>query len=217
MIPSRPIIQTGSRMVASNELNSPAGRESDNGSAAWIEGLIPEVYRELRAIAAAIMRDRGRNETLCATELVHDALLRLGKASDLHVGDPSHLVALAARAMHRVLLDRRRARIATKRGGPGRDGSGVALRRVDLSEAAALPSQAPPEALEELAQRIERLEGFAPRPAHAVILRYFGGLGAQEIAEVCNCSKRTVELDLQSAVAWLRSTFADQAEPDDTR
>ena len=53
----------------------------------------------------------------------------------------------------------------------------------------------------------EALEAFtklAPRQAKVVELRYFGGLGEGEIAEVLKTSPRTVRRDWDFAKSWLK-------------
>ena len=52
----------------------------------------------------------------------------------------------------------------------------------------------------------EALEAFstvAPRQAKVVELRYFGGRGEDEIAEILKISSRTVRRDWEFAKCWL--------------
>jgi RNA polymerase sigma factor (TIGR02999 family) len=51
---------------------------------------------------------------------------------------------------------------------------------------------------------LERLAAFDARKAKVVELRYFGGLEAQEIADVLGVSEITVRRDWKMAKAWLR-------------
>jgi RNA polymerase sigma factor (sigma-70 family) len=44
---------------------------------------------------------------------------------------------------------------------------------------------------------------LAPRQARVVEMRYFAGLGTEEIAEVLGTSTRTVDRDWQFARSWL--------------
>src|ERR687897_3374080 len=84
--------------------------------------LLPLVYDELRALAAARMVAEAPGHTLDATALVHEAYLRL--VGDQQFDGRGHFFAAAAEAMRRVLVDHARDRNRLKRGG-GR-------RRVDL-------------------------------------------------------------------------------------
>src|SRR4051812_18300120 len=78
--------------------------------------LLPEVYDELRRLAAAKLAQERPGQTLQATALVHEAWLRLADAS-VEWRDRNHFLRVAATAMRRILVDRARARQAAKRGG----------------------------------------------------------------------------------------------------
>src|ERR1041385_3458745 len=73
-----------------------------------------EVYDELRRLAAAYMRRETPGQTLQATALVHEAYLRLAGARPAW-NNRQHLIALAARSIRQLLVDRARARGAAKR------------------------------------------------------------------------------------------------------
>jgi RNA polymerase sigma-70 factor (ECF subfamily) len=81
------------------------------------EALLPQVYDELRALAARRMNDERAGHTLEPTALVHEAYARLvdGELAGFH--DRQHFFALAARSIRRVLVDHARARGAQRRGG----------------------------------------------------------------------------------------------------
>src|SRR5437660_976195 len=77
--------------------------------------LLPLVYDELRALAAARMAAEAPDHTLDATALVHEAYLRL--VSDQHFDGRGHFFAAAAEAMRRILVNHARDRNRLKRGG----------------------------------------------------------------------------------------------------
>ena len=52
-------------------------------------------------------------------------------------------------------------------------------------------------------EALERLEGFGKRQYEAIMLRFFGGLKYEEVAEYLDVSVSTVEKDWQAARAWL--------------
>src|SRR5262245_66452447 len=79
--------------------------------------LLPLVYDELRKLAAARMAAERPGQTVQATELVHEAYLRL--VGDQHFNGRGHFFGAAAEAMRRILIDRARARQRLKRGGGG--------------------------------------------------------------------------------------------------
>src|SRR6266404_6394165 len=76
------------------------------------EQLLPLVYDELRKLAAQQMAQEKPGQTLDATELVHEAYLRLVPADhgDKPGGSPEfanrrHFFAAAAEAMRRILVE----------------------------------------------------------------------------------------------------------------
>ncbi|RMF76482.1 MAG: sigma-70 family RNA polymerase sigma factor [Planctomycetota bacterium] len=165
------------------------------------ELLLPEVYGEMRRIARRLMRAQPANHTLQATALVNEAYLKLAGASELRPENRVHLVAIAARAMRQILINYAAGRAAHKRGG------GWTQITLDSSvrptEDAAIDVLALHEALEEL----ERLD---ERQARVVELRFFGGLTAEEAAEVLRVSPRTVQLEWRMARLWLRRRLEDE-------
>src|SRR5262249_12879290 len=116
--------------------------------------LLPLVYDELRALAAAQLALERPGQTLDATALVHEAYLRL--VGDRPFADRRHFFRVAAEAMRRVLIDRaRQKRRARPGGGPG---------PVPLS-----PGEAPAGAAagDPLAPHQALRRPPPPRPAHA--------------------------------------------------
>src|SRR6516164_4884722 len=83
--------------------------------------LLPQVYDELRKLAAAKLASEKPGHTLDATALVHEAFLKLG--GERSFATRTDYLKAAAQAMRRILVDHARARNAAKRGGG---------RRVDL-------------------------------------------------------------------------------------
>src|SRR5947209_1307469 len=79
--------------------------------------LVPLVYKELRRIAASMMRRERADHTLQPTAVVHEAFIRLMEGEDARFENRAHFFAIAARAMRRVLVDHARRRLADKRGG----------------------------------------------------------------------------------------------------
>ncbi len=69
--------------------------------------LLPLVYDELRALAAAKLAREKPGHTLDATALVHEAYLRVGH--DDRFDHRGHFFAAAAEAMRRILVDGRAA------------------------------------------------------------------------------------------------------------
>src|ERR1039457_2254721 len=97
------------------------------GDQAAASRLLPIVYKELRRLAAHYMRGEKSGQTIQATELVHEAYLRLVGQERIEWQGKSHFLAMAATSMRRILVDRARRKMAEKHGGGG--------EKVELEEA----------------------------------------------------------------------------------
>lgn len=153
--------------------------------------LFPQVYDELRKLAAAKMRLEAHGHSLDATALVHEAFLKLG--GDRSFATRNDFFLAAAQAMRRILVDHARARNAAKRG-PG--------LRVPL-EPDSLAVTPPDDSLEALDDALTRLSLGRPQLAQLVQLRHFGGLSLSECATVLGISPRTADSWWSYSRAWL--------------
>lgn len=155
---------------------------------------IEEVYAELRRLAGAYVR-REKHQSVQATELVHEAYLRMAHDAKGRWNNRTHFVALAAIAMRRLLVERARARATAKRGGDA--------IRITFDEA--LPVSGTNQNLDLIAldAALTRLEGLDPSHAKVVELRYFGGLTVEETAAAMQISPATVKRYWTLAKAWL--------------
>ncbi len=167
----------------------------------WREGdtsaydrLIPLVYQELRRLARSQLRRERPGHSLQATQLVHEAYLRLADA-DVDWRNRTHFLSVAARVMRRILVEHARAKRTQKRGGPG-------LQVTLTTHLEATPAD--PVDVLALNAALERLTGFDARQAQIVEMCYFGGLTYPEIGRMLGVSEATVDRDLRHARAWLR-------------
>lgn len=161
------------------------------------ERLLGMLYDDLRRQAAILLRGERRDHTLQPTALVHEAWLRLG-LDRTAPNDRQHFMALASIAMRRVLVGHARARRRLKRNG-GR-------LRLDLAEAAgAVPAAAGLDATDLIAldDALALLAERDPRLVRLVELRWFGGLGVDQCADVLGTGTATVKRDWALARAWL--------------
>ncbi|MEO7890983.1 MAG: ECF-type sigma factor [Vicinamibacterales bacterium] len=159
-----------------------------------VDGLVDDVYDELRRVAGRYVR-RERAQSVQATELVHEAYLRLASEKPVAWQNRAHFVAIAAIAMRRLLVDRARRRGAAKRGG--------VQVQVTLDDAMLASSTTSVVDLLALDIALGRLAALDPRQARIVELRYFGGLSVEETAEALAISEATVKRDWMVARAWL--------------
>lgn len=167
----------------------------------WSEGseeasarLMPLVYEELRRLAREYIRRERADHTLQATALVHEAYLRMVDEKNVTWKDRAHFYGIAARLMRRILVDHARAHNAAKRGG--------LEKKLALDEARDLPAAGSTD-LVALDGALENLAKTYPRKSEVVELKFFGGLEANEIAEVLQVSEKTVLRDWSFAKLWL--------------
>lgn len=170
--------------------------ESGDRSAA--EQLLPLVYDELRKLAAARLAQERPGQTLQATALVHDAYLRLVDVeADPRWDSRGHFFAAAAEAMRRILVEQHRRKMRVKHGG--------AVQRQPLAEIAA------PQPHQDLLALDEALSSLAeedPQAAKAVELRYFAGLGHEQIAPILGVTVYQARQKWTYARAWLRERLS---------
>lgn len=181
-------------------------RAADSGAAtqlllAWgagdreaLDQMLPLVYDELHRVAARYLSRERPDHTLQPTALVHEAYIRLCNQKDVDWRNRAQFLGLAAGMMRRILVNHARDRAAAKRGGPREQ---VSLSLVDA------PSGGHDVELIALEGALARLATLDPRKARVVELRFFGGLTMEEIAEVLEVSRPTVERDWSFARAWL--------------
>jgi len=163
------------------------------GDRAAEEELFDLVYHELRRIAQQQMNGERAGHTWQATELVHQAYLRLFDGAT-EFENRAHFFAIAARQMRRLLVEHARAKAANKRGGD--------QRRVSLSEARDL-GISPDLDLLALEEALQQFEKLYPRASRVVELRFFGGLSEPETAELLGVSTTTVKREWGFAKVWL--------------
>ncbi len=165
--------------------------------------LLPVVYAELRALAAANLRHERPDHTLQPTALVHEAYLRLLGGRNPPWTDRRHFFRAAAEAIRRILIEHARKRGRLKRGG-GR--VRVTLNTVNLATDENLEEIV---ALDEALRRLDRQDA---RMADVVRLRFFAGLSVAETAKALEVSERTVKREWSYARAWLYEALR---EPDE--
>ena len=170
-----------------------------HGDADATATLIPLLYDELRKIAAALMARERNAPTLQPTALVHEAYLRLLGGEEHDWQSRAHFLGAAAQAMRRILVEHARRRSRLKRGGD--------RERITLSDGH-LQYETQPEDLLALEQALLKLEARDRDMARVVELRYFGGLSAEETAEVLGTSVRTVHRQWSGARAWLHRALS---------
>lgn len=159
-----------------------------------LDELLPIVYQELRQIASRALSFERPNHTLQATELVHEAYLKLVNQHSVDWNSRIQFFSIAAETIRRILINHAKKRNRQKRG------EGQTLLHLDE----AISFSAKPEIdLIDLDDALNHLAKMDEQQAKIVELRFFGGLKNEEIAEVLKISDSTVKREWRTAKAWL--------------
>jgi RNA polymerase sigma factor (TIGR02999 family) len=165
----------------------------EQGDPSAAEQLLPLVYDELRKLATQKLGQEKPGQTLDATALVHEAYLRLVDTEKAqHWNSRGHFFAAAAEAMRRILVENARRKKRQKRGGE--------FHRVELTEH---PAPAEDDQLLALDDALTRLAAEDPLAAKVVELRYFAGLGHEQIAAALQIPMNKARAKWDYAKAWL--------------
>ncbi len=160
-----------------------------------LDELLPIVHQELRRLARRYMFGERVGHTLQTTALVNEAYLRLVNSRRVNWQNRAHFLAISAQLMRRILVDSARAHRSKKRG--------AGVSKVTLDEALIRP-QDKSQDLVALDNALTVLAEIDPRKSRVVELRFFGGLSAEETAEVLKVSTDTVLRDWRLAKVWLK-------------
>ena len=141
------------------------------------------VYTDLREIAASRMAREPAGQTLQPTALVHEAWLRLGAEDQPCWRNRAHFFAAAGEAMRRILVENARRKQRLKRGGD--------LEQVDLEESR-IGAPSDEDRVLQVHEALHALAAEDPMKARIVTLRFFVGLGNEEIAALLDVNEKTV-------------------------
>jgi RNA polymerase sigma factor (TIGR02999 family) len=182
---------------------------------AWSEGdqqalekLTPLVYQELHRRAHWQMAHERLGQTLQTTALVNEIYVQLIDLRGVSWRDRAHFFALSSRLIRHVLIDAARARASLKRG--------AGSPHVEFDENL-LVSTEPRADVVALDEALKALAAIDQRKSEVVELRFFGGLGIEETAEVLKVSPETVKRDWKLAKAWLRRELRQYGDTTATR
>lgn len=171
-----------------------------NGDLLAAEELLSLVYIELRKIAFSRLKSSPKNTTLQATSLVNEAYIRLFKDERPSWENRHHFYWAASRAMRDILVEHARKSTALKRGG------GKITFEFTESEVPARAHEA--SELLFLDEAITKLESERSIAAEVVILKFFGGMTREQIADLLEMSQSAVWREWEYARAWLHSELS---------
>ena len=160
----------------------------------YSEDDVRRLYPILRAMAGERMAFERPGNTLQPTALAHEAWLRMRSSGDPSWKNTAHFFTAAAETMRRILIDRARRRKRVKHAGN--------LERVPLADAEDEPHEEDEPTLQVNAA-LEKLKKVNPPRAQVVLLKFFGGLTNQEVADEMGVTERTVERYWAYSRTWL--------------
>jgi RNA polymerase sigma factor (TIGR02999 family) len=172
------------------------------GDSAAANQLLPLVYGQLRRVAQLQLASERSGNSLSATELVHEAFIRISGRRELPWACQAHYYAAAAQSMRWILVDHARARAAGIRGGPEARRAAVALNA--LPDLTCRTQSAGFLILDEAITRLERVDEEA---ATVVRLRYLAGLSIEQTAAATGVSSATVKRAWAFARGWLKEAI----------
>ena len=160
--------------------------------------LVSIVHNEVENIASSILRRHLDYRSIVTSELANEAFLKLFVSEDLRINNRSHLLALCARIMRFIVVDKTRHNLAQKNHG----------------QIVTLTTESGVEHSEELSAlalnaALTKLSDIDPNRAKIVEMRYFGGMTYEEIAEVMEVSPSTIKRSWKTTRAWLKETLVD--------
>ena len=180
--------------------------EISAGSAQGTETLLALLYDDLRRMAASKLSHEAAGQSLQATELVHEAYMRLvGSAGSPSWENRAHFFGAASEAMRRVLINRARDKKRLKRGG---DAKRLCLDDIQVA------LDTPEDDLLALNEAIELLQQHDSVCAELVKLRFFGGLSLGDAAECLKLAPRTADRFWAYARAWLADRLRQESAND---
>jgi RNA polymerase sigma factor (TIGR02999 family) len=165
------------------------------GAPGAADQLFALVYDELRRLAGSQLRLERPDHTLQATELVHEAYMRLVDQTRCEWKNRAQFLAVAGQAMRRILVDHARSRGRQRRGG--------GWQKLPLNDALALGSEEADTVILSLEEALERFQAEDPLRTQVVEMLFFAGLTHAECAQVLGISPRTVARHWDYAQAWL--------------
>ena len=174
----------------------------------WLSGnmkaenvLLKELYPYLYHSALAQLRNSNHSD-INPTLLVNELYIKLRGKSALSVSNKNHFLAISAKVIRQILIDKIRAEKAHKRGGQ------IKHITIDSNIMSSGDKFAQEQFMVDwltLNESLSELEAIDKSSVELIELRFFAGLNIPEIAEVLGTSESTVSRNWQFAKTWLLS------------
>lgn len=159
--------------------------------------LFSHIYPYLRRKAMYELNREKPGHTLQATDLVHEAYLRLVNQDRLSAENRTHFFSICGRSMRRILVEYARSKGAQKRGG---DVPMVKIHDL-LEEPGKYDSQT---LILSLNLALEKLEEIDPIRVKLVEMRLFAGLTLEEAAAALDISYAKAQRSWKATRLWLQ-------------
>jgi RNA polymerase sigma factor (TIGR02999 family) len=166
----------------------------ERGDVRATDELLPQIYEELRLLAAQKLSREPPGQTLQATALVHEAYVRLVGNEAQSWNSRGHFFGAAAEAMRRILVENARRKRSLKRGG---EDSRLEFVTTDL------PVEGRVAEILTLDEALTKLSEDKRAVADVIKLYYFAGLTLEQVATVQDISRPTAAKRLAFGRAWL--------------
>ena len=175
------------------------------GDRSQCDQLFKLVYDDFRKIAQRYVNEESPSKNdMQATDVVHEAYVRLINQDEVSWKDRSHFFAVGAHIMRHVLVDNARRRLAKKRGG------GADRVPLDMVNGQLKVSRNSDEDVLSVHEAIEKLTENDEQQAKLVELRFFAGLTVKESAEAMGLSLSGAERKWRLTKAWLRRELSSE-------
>jgi len=157
------------------------------------QNLNESVYQKLKSIANQLMLNERKGHTLSATDLVHEAYLKISE-SDMERSNEGVYFFVLARQMRRVLVDYGRRKSSVRHGG--------GFDQVNFTEGLDVAGQNILD-FSAISDAIDELSTVSERSAKIIELYYFVGITRQRVADLMNVSMSTFAREVHFAKAYI--------------
>ncbi len=172
-------------------------RQGDEDS---LPQLMTSLQEHLRSLAQRQFNRERSNHTLQPTALVSELFLKLQAGIKVDWRDRAHFFAVSATIMRRIMVDYARKHARSNQNG----------EQVSLTLAEDLLPESPQDlCLLDLDRALDSLESLDQTQHQIVVLRFFGGLTNDEIAEAMGVTERTVQRKWKAARVWLMAQLKE--------
>jgi RNA polymerase sigma factor (TIGR02999 family) len=149
------------------------------------------LYADIHRMARARLAENGPLTLLDPTSLAHEAYLRLHSAGRIDLDSRGRFMAYVSQVLRSVIVDFARRRNAERRGG------GIAHVTLNTEVAESVGNR--DDDVLRIDEALDELEKSDPRLRQVIEMRYFAGLGHEEVAAALGVNERTVRRDWERA------------------